>query len=111
MLPLLNGVLFVFLKAEALIFSLSLILPFLPSRLPSQTNCPLFATRSVVKVLIARLKLQYNFTKMEVQLYLYDLSRGLARTVSATFLGAQLDAVYHTSIVLQGVEYVRAVHS
>ena len=43
---------------------------------------------------------------MDVELYMYDLSRGLARSMSATFLGAQLDAVYHTSIVLQGVEYV-----
>lgn len=43
---------------------------------------------------------------MEVQLYLYDLSRGLARSMSASLLGHQLDAIYHTSIVLQGVEYV-----
>ena len=47
---------------------------------------------------------------MEVQLYLYDLSRGLARSMSATFLGTQLDAIYHTSIVLQGVEYVGIAH-
>lgn len=43
---------------------------------------------------------------MEVQLYVYDLSRGLARSMSVAFLGTQIDAVYHTSIVLQGIEYV-----
>lgn len=43
---------------------------------------------------------------MEIQLYVYDLSRGMARNMSASLLGIQLDAVYHTSIVFQGVEYV-----
>ena len=61
---------------------------------------------------------------MDVQLYVYDLSQvrrglsggptastymchsqGLARQLSAQFLGTQIDAVYHTSIVLQGIEY------
>jgi hypothetical protein len=45
---------------------------------------------------------------MEVELYVYDLSRGLARTMSASFLGVQIDAVYHTSIVMEGVEYGEA---
>ncbi|EPS39206.1 hypothetical protein H072_7011 [Dactylellina haptotyla CBS 200.50] len=39
-----------------------------------------------------------------VQLYVYDLSKGLARTYSQALLGRQIDAVYHTSIVLDGVE-------
>jgi len=43
---------------------------------------------------------------MDVQLYVYDLSKGLARTASAALLGIQIDAVYHTSIVLEGIEYV-----
>ncbi len=43
---------------------------------------------------------------MEVELYLYDLSRGMARNMSASLIGTQLDAIYHTSIVLEGVEYV-----
>ncbi|OBT69385.1 hypothetical protein VE03_01202 [Pseudogymnoascus sp. 23342-1-I1] len=43
---------------------------------------------------------------MEVSLYMYDLSRGLVRMMSASLLGVQLDAMYHTSIVLEGVEYV-----
>lgn len=43
---------------------------------------------------------------MEVQLYIYDLSKGLARNISSSLLGISVDAIYHTSIVLQGVEYV-----
>ncbi|KAG9191375.1 desumoylating isopeptidase 1 [Alternaria panax] len=42
---------------------------------------------------------------MEVHLYVYDLSQGLARSLSMQFLGIQIDAVYHTSIVLDGIEY------
>ena len=42
---------------------------------------------------------------MEVQLYVYDLSRGLARQFSQQFLGTHIDAVYHTSIVFDGIEY------
>jgi desumoylating isopeptidase 1 len=44
--------------------------------------------------------------KMEVHLLVYDLSRGLARQMSMGLLGFQLDAVYHTSILLDGLEYV-----
>jgi desumoylating isopeptidase 1 len=43
---------------------------------------------------------------MEVQLYVYDLSGGIARSMSAAFLGVQIDAIYHTSIVMEGIEYV-----
>ncbi|KAL9092788.1 MAG: hypothetical protein Q9159_000686 [Coniocarpon cinnabarinum] len=42
---------------------------------------------------------------MDVQLYVYDLSQGLARTMSMQFLGIQIDAVYHTSVVFSGTEY------
>ncbi|KAI9837249.1 MAG: hypothetical protein M1819_000323 [Sarea resinae] len=42
---------------------------------------------------------------MEVELYVYDLSKGVARQMSASFLGIQIDAVYHTSLVFGGVEY------
>lgn len=37
---------------------------------------------------------------MDVQLYVYDLSQGMARAFSQSFLGIHLDAIYHTSIVL-----------
>ncbi|KAM0655968.1 hypothetical protein ACHAPH_008219 [Verticillium nonalfalfae] len=43
---------------------------------------------------------------MEVALFTYDLSQGLARQMSQGFLGFQLDAIYHTSIHLNGLEYV-----
>ena len=43
---------------------------------------------------------------MDVQLYIYDLTNGLARQMSVAFLGTYIEAVYHTSIVLKGVEYV-----
>lgn len=43
---------------------------------------------------------------MDVHLFVYDLSRGLARQMSLGLLGFQLDAIYHTSIELQGREYV-----
>lgn len=43
---------------------------------------------------------------MDVHVLVYDLSGGLARQMSMSLLGFQLDAVYHTSIELDGVEYV-----
>lgn len=43
---------------------------------------------------------------MQVHLLVYDLSRGLAKDMSLSILGFQLDAIYHTSIELRGTEYV-----
>ncbi|KAK6217867.1 hypothetical protein LQW54_003155 [Pestalotiopsis sp. IQ-011] len=43
---------------------------------------------------------------MDAHLLVYDLSNGLARQLSMSLLGFQLDAIYHTSIELDGVEYV-----
>lgn len=42
---------------------------------------------------------------MRVQLYVYDLSQGMARAMSMQFLGVQLDLVPHTGIVVYGQEY------
>ena len=42
---------------------------------------------------------------MEVQLYVYDLTRGMARALSQQFIGTQIDAVYHTSLVFNNIEY------
>ncbi|PVH99429.1 DUF862-domain-containing protein [Periconia macrospinosa] len=42
---------------------------------------------------------------MDVQLYVYDLSQGLARSLSLAMVGVQIDAVYHTSIVIDSIEY------
>ncbi|KAI4845010.1 DUF862-domain-containing protein, partial [Aureobasidium sp. EXF-8846] len=43
---------------------------------------------------------------MDVQLYVYDLSQGMARMLSQGLLGIHIDAVYHTSLVFGGVEYM-----
>ncbi|KAI7017386.1 DUF862-domain-containing protein, partial [Hortaea werneckii] len=42
---------------------------------------------------------------MEVQLYVYDLTHGMARQMSQQLLGFKIDAVYHTSLVFNGIEY------
>ena len=42
---------------------------------------------------------------MEVLLYVYDLSKGLARVWSLPLTGIQIDAIYHTSLVLGNTEY------
>lgn len=39
-----------------------------------------------------------------VKLYIYDLSNGLARALSPSLLGIQLDGVWHTSIVVHDTE-------
>ena len=40
-----------------------------------------------------------------MQLYVYDLSGGMARALSPTLLGHQIDGVWHTSVVVGGCEY------
>lgn len=40
-----------------------------------------------------------------VQLYVYDLSNGLARSLSRQLTGRQFDAIYHTSIVVYSREW------
>eukprot|EP00158_Paraphelidium_tribonemae_P006045 Partr_v1_DN27641_c3_g1_i1_m65080 putative Desumoylating isopeptidase 1 len=40
-----------------------------------------------------------------VQLYVYDLSNGMARALSQSIVGRQIDAIWHTSVVVYGVEY------
>ena len=42
---------------------------------------------------------------MDVELYVYDLSGGMARQYSVHLTGLQIDAIYHTAVVLEGVEY------
>ncbi|XP_020578998.1 desumoylating isopeptidase 1 [Phalaenopsis equestris] len=41
----------------------------------------------------------------KVMLNVYDLSQGLARQVSASFLGKTIEAIWHTGIVVYGNEY------
>ena len=40
-----------------------------------------------------------------VQLVVYDLSRGMATTMSQQILGQQIDGIWHTGILVFGVEY------
>ncbi|KAE8284503.1 Desumoylating isopeptidase 1 [Larimichthys crocea] len=40
-----------------------------------------------------------------VKLYVYDLSKGMARQMSPIMLGKQLDGIWHTAIVVHGQEY------
>ncbi|XP_070381747.1 uncharacterized protein [Dermacentor albipictus] len=54
------------------------------------------------------LRLTVSLSEMsgfEVQLYVYDLSKGLAKKLSPALLGRQLPGVWHTSIVVRGREY------
>lgn len=44
-------------------------------------------------------------TTYPVELWVYDLSNGLARQLSVPFLGTAIDAVYHTSVVVHGKEF------
>jgi hypothetical protein len=39
-----------------------------------------------------------------VHLYVYDLSGGVARALSPSLLGIQIDAIFHTSVVVRGIE-------
>eukprot|EP01033_Poteriospumella_lacustris_P016336 gene16336-11674_t len=41
----------------------------------------------------------------QVQLAVYDLTRGLARSMSGAILGQQIDGIWHTGIVVYGYEY------
>uniref|UniRef100_A0A8C4N3I0 palmitoyl-protein hydrolase n=1 Tax=Eptatretus burgeri TaxID=7764 RepID=A0A8C4N3I0_EPTBU len=41
----------------------------------------------------------------DVQLYVYDLSRGLARQMSLPLLGRHIDGIWHTAIVVYGQEF------
>ena len=41
----------------------------------------------------------------EVVLHVYDLSNGLAKTMSQSFLGKQIDGVWHTGVVVFGKEF------
>ena len=44
-------------------------------------------------------------TEDTVQVYVYDLSQGLARVYSPMLLGILIDAIYHTSVVIRIKEY------
>ena len=41
----------------------------------------------------------------EVVLHMYDLSQGIAKQLSSALLGKEFKAVYHTGVVVYGIEY------
>jgi hypothetical protein len=44
-------------------------------------------------------------SQYKVQVYLYDLSQGMAKALSMGFLGKQIDGIWHTGLVVYGSEY------
>jgi desumoylating isopeptidase 1 len=40
-----------------------------------------------------------------VTLYVYDITSGMAKGMSMMLIGQQIDAIYHTSLVVFGKEY------
>lgn len=107
------------------------LLPSLTYRISFTRENTILRLWSTTKPLFVQLSQYTTNAKMDVQLYVYDLSQvrivsitlcsivplsnggvfmlihfqGLARSMSRQFLGIQIDAVYHTSIVLNSVEY------
>nr|CAB3237438.1 desumoylating isopeptidase 1-like [Phallusia mammillata] len=41
----------------------------------------------------------------KVKLFIYDISKGLARQMSQSLLGRQIEGIWHTSIVVYGSEF------
>ena len=41
----------------------------------------------------------------KVELYIYDLTQGMARMMSQALIGKQIDGVWHTGVVVFGIEY------
>uniref|UniRef100_A0A8C4Z940 palmitoyl-protein hydrolase n=2 Tax=Gadus morhua TaxID=8049 RepID=A0A8C4Z940_GADMO len=48
---------------------------------------------------------QNSSPSFPVQLYIYDISRGMARQLSPMMLGKQLDGIWHTAVVVHGEEF------
>ncbi|KAI9468956.1 MAG: PPPDE putative peptidase domain-containing protein [Benjaminiella poitrasii] len=44
-------------------------------------------------------------SSVPVKLYVYDLSQGMARSMSLQLTGKQIDGIWHTSVVVYGTEY------
>ncbi len=41
----------------------------------------------------------------KVQVYLYDLSQGMAAMFSSGLIGKKIDGIWHTGIIVYGTEY------
>lgn len=46
-----------------------------------------------------------NSSQMDVQIYVYDLSKGMAAAMSQQFLGTHIEGIWHTAVVVYGKEY------
>jgi hypothetical protein len=46
-----------------------------------------------------------NSEKTNVKVYLYDISNGMAKSLSPMFLGKTIEGVWHTGLVVYGNEY------
>ncbi|GAB1597440.1 uncharacterized protein LOC115215647 [Argonauta hians] len=46
-----------------------------------------------------------NEDKYKVEVYIYDLSKGMATALSVPLLGKQINGIWHTGIVVFGMEY------
>ena len=77
----------------------------LPQNTPIQTTSSLRHTHNIGRDRAYSASSSHR-PSMDVELYVYDLSQGLARQMSMGFLGVQIDAVYHTSLVFGGIEYM-----
>lgn len=50
-------------------------------------------------------KILKTLTNMQVQLLVYDLSKGMAATLSRQLIGKHIEAIYHTSVVVFNKEF------
>lgn len=46
-----------------------------------------------------------DFGSQSVQLYIYDLTKGMASMMSQMLLGRHIEGVWHTAVVVYGREY------
>lgn len=46
----------------------------------------------------------------KVELYIYDLTQGMATMMSPLLLGRQIDGIWHTAVVVFGREYFYGAH-
>jgi len=65
-------------------------------------DCPLATPRPALLLLEMGDPVDPTF---DVELYVYDLSRGMASAMSMSLLGKQIEGIWHSSVVVYGVEY------
>ena len=70
-----------------------------PTRERERPSCPFHAEQNT------ELASTTSETMVKVQLRVYDLSRGLAKQLSLAMLGRQVDGIWHTGVLVHGLEY------